>query len=52
MFYVFDPRRAAIMLLAGDKSGLSEKRFYGQYVPTADMLYDQHQKGLEEEGLI
>jgi hypothetical protein len=26
--FAFDPRRRAILLVAGDKSGVSEKRFY------------------------
>lgn len=52
VFYAFDPRRAAIVLIGGDKTGLSDKRFYGQFVPIADNLYAAHLKELEEEGLI
>jgi hypothetical protein len=30
--FAFDPKRRAILLLAGDKSGVSEKRFYKQLI--------------------
>lgn len=50
MFYAFDPRRAAILLIGGDKTG--NDRFYEEMIPVADDLYDQHIKGLKAEGLI
>jgi hypothetical protein len=50
IFYAFDPRRTAILLIGGDKTG--EDRFYEEYVPRADDLYDAHLKELETEGLI
>lgn len=40
VFYAFDPRRMAILLIGGDKTG--NKRFYDEYIPVADSLYDQH----------
>lgn len=40
VFYAFDPRRMAILLIGGDKTG--NKRFYDKYTPVADSLYDQH----------
>lgn len=40
--FAFDPDRKAIFLVAGDKSGISEKRFYKRLIATADMRYDQH----------
>jgi hypothetical protein len=40
IFYVFDPRRSAILLIGGDKTG--DKRFYERMLPIADMLYDAH----------
>jgi len=49
-FYVFDPRRCAILLIGGDKTG--ETRFYEQMLPLADRLYDEHLQQLAEEGLI
>ena len=40
IFYAFDPRRVAILLIGGDKTG--DDRFYERYVPWADRLYDEH----------
>ena len=50
VFYAFDPRRSAILLIGGDKTG--NKRFYDVYVPIADRLYDQYLEELRREGLI
>jgi hypothetical protein len=49
-FYAFDPRRSAILLIGGDKTG--DKRFYERMIPTADNLYDAHLQELRREGLI
>ena len=40
--FAFDPRRRAILLVAGDKSGVSERRFYKQLVAKADTRYEAH----------
>ncbi len=40
--FAFDPKRKAILLVAGDKSGGSEKRFYRQLIKTADERFDNH----------
>lgn len=48
--FAFDPRRTAILLIGGDKTG--DKRFYDRMVPIADRLYDEYLKEIEEEGLI
>lgn len=40
VFYAFDPRRKAILLIAGDKTG--DGRFYERMIPEADRLYDEH----------
>lgn len=40
VFYAFDPRRAAMLLIGGRKT--SDKRFYKEYVPIADKIYDEH----------
>ena len=37
--YAFDPRRAAILLIGGDKTG--QDRWYDVHVPLADRLYDE-----------
>ncbi len=48
--FAFDPTRRAIVLVAGDKSGVSEKRFYRQLIKKADARFDDHLARLEEEG--
>lgn len=46
--YAFDPRRCAILLIGGDKTG--NARWYEIYVPKADLLYDEHLEQLRKEG--
>ena len=48
--YAFDPLRAAILLIGGDKTG--SNRRYEVHVPIADRLYDEHMLQLKKEGLI
>jgi hypothetical protein len=48
--YAFDPRRIAILLIGGDKTG--NDRWYEEFVPRADDLYDEHLEILRKEGLI
>lgn len=50
VLYAFDPRRTAILLLGGDKTG--NKRWYEVHVPLADRLYTEHLATLRKEGLI
>lgn len=50
VFYAFDPRRTAILLIGGDKTG--DDRFYEMFVPRADDLYDEYVAELTKEGLI
>jgi hypothetical protein len=40
--FAFDPTRSAIVLVGGDKSGGSEKRFYRQFLKKADKRYAVH----------
>jgi hypothetical protein len=40
--FAFDPRRRAILLVAGNKSGGSEKRFYRELIRKADERFDAH----------
>lgn len=40
--FAFDPERNAILLVAGDKSGVSEKRFYKTLIDRADKRYQAH----------
>ncbi|MBX3661001.1 MAG: type II toxin-antitoxin system RelE/ParE family toxin [Burkholderiales bacterium] len=48
--YAFDPRRTAILLIGGDKTG--DDLWYERMVPVADRLYDEHLLQLKREGLI
>jgi hypothetical protein len=50
VFYAFDPRRSAILLVGGDKTG--DSRFYERMVPIADALYDTYINEIRKEGLI
>lgn len=50
VLYAFDPRRAAILLLGGDKTG--NDRWYDQNIPLADDRYDNYLRELEKEGLL
>ena len=45
--YAFDPRRAAILLIGGNKEG--NNNWYKTFVPFADKLFEQHLKDLENE---
>ena len=49
VLYAFDPRRCAILLIGGEKIG--KNRWYEEYVPIADRLYDEHLEALRKEGL-
>lgn len=49
-FFAIDPRRTAILLIGGDKTG--DNRFYKRMIPLADDLYDQYLAELNEEGLL
>ncbi len=40
--FAFDPRRHAVLLVAGDKSGGSEKRFYTRLIAKADRRFDSY----------
>lgn len=40
--FAFDPKRKAILLIGGDKSGTSEKRFYRDLIKKADSRFDDH----------
>lgn len=45
--YAFDPKRRAILLVAGDKSGGAQKRFYKALIARADIRFDQHLASLK-----
>jgi hypothetical protein len=50
ILFVFDPRRCAVLLIGGDKTG--NARWYDQFVPVADRLYDEHLVQLQKGGSI
>ena len=50
VLYAFDPRRCAVLLIGGDKTG--NDRWYDQFVPIADRLYDEHLDLLRKEGQL
>jgi hypothetical protein len=47
VLYAFDPSRAAVLLIGGDKTG--EGRWYEIFVPIADRIYDEHLADMEKE---
>lgn len=42
--FAFDPKRDAILLIAGNKSGVSETRFYKELIRKADERFDRYLK--------
>ncbi len=46
--FAFDPQRKAIVLAAGDKSGVSQKRFYRQLISKADRRFAAHLQRLKQ----
>lgn len=50
VLFSFDPRRQAILLLGGDKTG-AWSEWYEWAVPLADDLYDEYLEELDAEGL-
>ncbi len=45
--FAFDPRRHAVLLVAGDKTGASQKRFYRQLIAKADLRFSAHLEKLK-----
>ncbi len=46
VLYAFDPRRTAILLIGGCKVG--NDRWYDEFVPIADKIYDKHVKNIRK----
>ncbi len=40
--FAFDPQRQAIVLVAGDKAGQNQRKFYKQLIDSADRRYTAH----------
>lgn len=49
ILFVFDPRRAAILLLGGDKTGAWKER-YAESIPGAERLYEEYLHERRKEG--
>lgn len=49
--FAFDPQRKAILLVAGDKSGSGERRFYRELIRLADHRFDAHLSWLRKARL-
>jgi hypothetical protein len=47
--FAFDPARAAILLVGGNKSGIGQQRFYKQLIAQADEQYDAHLASLKKK---
>lgn len=47
VLYAFDPRRTALLLIGGDKTGIP--KWYEEFVSIADHLFDEHLKKLKRE---
>ncbi len=47
VLYAFDPRRCAILLIGGEKTG--DDRWYERFVPIADRLYAEHLATIRNE---
>jgi hypothetical protein len=48
--YAFDPAREGLLLAAGNKSGVSERRFYRQLIARSDERFAAHLRVLEQKG--
>lgn len=47
--FAFDPKRQAILLVAGDKSGVSQQRFYKKLIKRADERFSEWLNRLKRE---
>ncbi len=47
ILFAFDPRRCAILLIGGRKTG--RERWYEEYIPIADRIFDAHLRKIEQE---
>jgi hypothetical protein len=47
ILFAFDPRRTALLLIGGNKTG--KERWYSEFVPVADRLYAKHLAALKRE---
>ena len=46
--FAFDPERQAVLLVAGNRSGISERRFYNRLIGKADERFDANLERLSK----
>lgn len=51
IFYAFDPRRDAVLLIGGDKSGMSTTQFYTDMIRVADQIWRVYLEELRSDTL-
>ena len=47
--FAFDPERSAVLLTAGNKTGIAQRRFYNVLVRTADQRFNQHLSNMKRQ---
>jgi hypothetical protein len=47
--FAFDPRRRAILLVGGSKSGISQRHFYRDLIRLADGRFGAHVKAMDQD---
>jgi hypothetical protein len=48
--FAFDPKRKAILLTGGSKSGVNQRKFYERLIRVADRRYAEHLTQLKSKG--
>jgi hypothetical protein len=49
IFYAFDPKRQAVLLIGGDKRGKDQKKFYSKMTKVAEMLWEEYLEDMQRE---
>jgi hypothetical protein len=49
--FAFDPKRKAILLVGGDKSGVGKRRFYRALIAKADARFEEHLNEIKKASL-
>ena len=49
IFFAFDPKRRAVLLIGGNKSGAGDKDFYAVMIPLADRLFAEYLEDIKDE---
>ncbi len=49
IFFAFDPKRQAVLLIGGNKAGAGDKTFYKTMIPIADKLFSEYLEVMEHE---